>query len=137
MSILKSISEYLKFAPWYVLIFCACSAIISQTIAQEEDAAKILLTFSEPMSRETIFDTNNYVVISGDNEIVEIFKVGVVEGDTAVVLYVDGRERFSSYSISVKNLKDKAGNLIDAQNNFANVVFNDPEKSVVNLKKQK
>ncbi len=89
--------------------------------AQLLSPSKILLTFSEPMSRETIFDPANYQVIANDNILVEVIKVGLVEGDSSVVLFFDKDEEWISFQITVHNLKDKAGNLINADKNVADV----------------
>ena len=89
--------------------------------AQLLSPSKILLTFSEPMSRETIFDPANYQLIANDNIPVEVIKVGLVEGDSAVVLFFDKDEEWISFQITVHNLKDKAGNLINADKNVADV----------------
>ena len=89
--------------------------------AQLLSPSKILLTFSEPMSRETIFDPANYQLIANDNIPVEVIKVGLVEGDSSVVLFFDKDEEWVSFQITVHNLKDKAGNLINADKNVADV----------------
>jgi len=89
--------------------------------AQLLSPSKILLTFSEPMSRETIFDPANYQVIANENIPVEVIKVGLVEGDSAVVLYINKENDWSSFRITVHNLKDKAGNLINTEKNNANI----------------
>ncbi|MCK7517256.1 MAG: hypothetical protein MZV64_05800 [Ignavibacteriales bacterium] len=73
------------------------------------------------MSRETIFDPANYQVIANDNIPVEVIKVGLVEGDSSVVLFFDKDEEWISFQITVHNLKDKAGNLINADKNVADV----------------
>jgi len=89
--------------------------------AQLLSPSKILLTFSEPMSRESIFDPANYQLIANDNIPVEVIKVGLVEGDSSVVLFFDKDEEWISFQITVHNLKDKAGNLINADKNVADV----------------
>ena len=89
--------------------------------AQLLSPSKILLNFSEPMSRETIFDPANYIVTANDNIPVEVIKVGVVEGDSSVVLFFDKNEEWINFKITVHNLKDKAGNLINADKNVADV----------------
>ncbi|MBK6914928.1 MAG: hypothetical protein IPH11_15195 [Ignavibacteriales bacterium] len=89
--------------------------------AQLLSPTKILLTFSEPMSRETIFDPANYQVIANDNISVEVIKVGLVEGDSSVVLFFDKDEEWISFQITVHNLKDKAGNFINADKNVASI----------------
>lgn len=83
------------------------------------DTSKVLLKFNEPMSREGIFDISNYKIICEDNHEVKIYKVGVVEGDTAVVLFTEKHQAGKAYHIIVSNLKDKAGNLISQENNYA------------------
>ena len=84
-----------------------------------DDAYMILLTFSEPMSKEGIFNINNYEVIANGNEQATIYKVGVVEGDTAVVLYIEKNYEWKTYTIKVSNLKDLVGNTINYKKNFA------------------
>ena len=96
--------------------------VISTSCAQSgDDTYMILLTFSEPMSKEGIFDINNYEIIANGNEQAKIYKVGVVEGDTAVVLYIEKNYEWKTYTIKVSNLKDLAGNLINDERNFAAV----------------
>ncbi len=96
--------------------------VISHPVsAQILSPSKILLTFSEPMSRETIFDPANYIVTANDNIPVEVIKVGLVEGDSSVVLFFDKDEQWISFQITVHNLKDKAGNLINTDKNVADV----------------
>lgn len=90
-------------------------------LAQVASPSKILLNFSEPMSRESIFDPANYQVIANENIPVEVIKVGLVEGDSAVVLYINKENDWSSFQITVHNLKDKAGNLINTEKNYANI----------------
>ncbi len=77
------------------------------------------MSFSEPMSKDGIFDINNYEVIANGNEQVKIYKVGVVEGDTAVVLYIENNYEWEYFKIYVSNLKDLAGNLINNERDFA------------------
>jgi len=62
-------------------------ALSSSVLAQVESSSKILLTFSEQMSRENIFDPANYKVTANENIPVEIIKVGLVKGDSSVVLF--------------------------------------------------
>lgn len=87
--------------------------------ASEPEASKVLVRFNEPMSREGIFDTSNYKIISEDNHELKIYKVGVVEGDTAVVLFTEKHQSGKAYKVIVSNFKDKAGNLIHQENNYA------------------
>ena len=99
-----------------ILIIMAISFPVS---AQLLSPSKILLTFSEPMSRESIFDPDNYKVTANNDITVKVIKVGIVKGDSAVVLFIDKKEEWSSFQITVVNLKDKAGNPINADKNAA------------------
>lgn len=90
--------------------------------AQLLSSSKILLTFSEPMSRENIFNPANYIVTANDNIPVEIIKVGLVIGDTSVVLFFYKEDGWQSFQITVQNLKDKAGNLISNEKNFTKII---------------
>lgn len=64
------------------------------------------------MSREGIFDISNNKILCEDNHELKIYKVGLVEGDTAVVLFTETHKPSKAYRIIFSNLKDKAGNLI-------------------------
>jgi len=99
-----------------LVTFFATQTSLAQS---DDDAYKILVSFSEPMSKDGIFDINNYEVIANGNEQVKIYKVGVVEGDTAVVLYIENNYEWEYFKIYVSNLKDLAGNLINDERNFA------------------
>jgi hypothetical protein len=101
--------------------------------AQLLSPSKILLTFSEPMSRETIFDPDNYIVIANENTTVKVIKVGLVQGDSAAVLFIEKEEDWLSFKITVHNLKDKAGNLINTKNNVADFEINIPKNAPVTL----
>lgn len=88
---------------------------------QSSDTSKVLLKFNEPMSREGIFDISNYHIINSDNQIIKIFKVGIVPGDSAVVLFTEKALRDKPVKISVINLKDKSGNVINEDHNYASI----------------
>jgi len=104
-----------------LLVMILITAVSIPVSAQLLSPSKILLTFSEPMSRETIFDPDNYIVTANDNIPVQVIKVGVVEGDSSVVLFFNKDEEWISFQITVHKLKDKAGNLINADKNVADV----------------
>ena len=108
----------LKLFPiFFLLILFALSP--SELSAQQDDTSKVLVKFNEPMSRDGIFDTNNYTLYQ-DNEIpIAIYKVGVVAGDTAVVLYTEKYNPQSSYRLIINNLKDKSGNVISESHKMA------------------
>ena len=99
-----------------LVTFFATQTSLAQS---DDDAYKILVSFSEPMSKDGIFDINNYEVIANGNDPVKIYKVGMVEGNTAVVLYIENNYEWETYKIYVSNLKDLAGNLINDEKNFA------------------
>ena len=104
-----------------------------RVLAQVAPPSKILLTFSEPMSRETIFDPANYQVIANENIPVDVIKVGLVEGDSAVVLFFYKENSWLSFQITARNLKDKAGNLINSEKNYANIQTEITDNSSVEL----
>jgi len=86
---------------------------------QMADTSKVLVKFNEPMSRDGIFNTDNYTIFRDDETQIAIYKVGVVAGDTAVVLYTEKYVPESSYKLIIQNLRDKAGNIISENHNLA------------------
>jgi hypothetical protein len=116
LAVLRCLNGYKE-----LLIILLIVVINFPVLAQVASPSKILLTFSEPMARETIFDPANYKVIANENISVEVIKVGLVEGDSAVVLFINKENNWLSFQITVQNLKDKAGNLINTEKNYANI----------------
>ena len=104
-----------------LLILLSIIAMPSTLAQSDEDSYMILVSFSEPMSKEGIFDINNYEVLANDNVPVKIYKVGVVENNTAVVLYIEKNSEWKNFTIKVSNLKDLAGNLLNYNKNVAAV----------------
>ena len=99
------------------LILCV---ITSEAYGQTAvDTSRILVRFNEPMSYDGIFDITNYQILRDDLIPVAVFKVGVVPGDTAVVLFTESYIPSSKYKIIVNNLKDKSGNPINPGNKIA------------------
>jgi hypothetical protein len=86
---------------------------------QMSDTSKVLVKFNEPMSRDGIFNIANYTIYRDDDTPITIYKVGVVPGDTAVVLYTEKYIPDYSYKLIINNLKDKAGNLISENHKLA------------------
>ena len=86
---------------------------------QQSDTSKVLLTFSEPMSRDGIFDINNYHILKDNLTPIKIFKVGVAKGDSMVVLFTEKQSPDSKYKIIIDNLRDKSGNLISESHKTA------------------
>lgn len=115
-----------------ILMLLGLIVLLSISIpAQVIPTSKILLNFSEPMDRENIFDTSNYELKTENNEIVEVLKVGIVKGDSAVVLFIPKDISWDNLQITVYNLKDKAGNLINKQKNLAEITISKSKNSSV------
>jgi len=100
-----------------IITFFIFSVLCFKGYSQQADTSKILLRFSEPMSHEGIFNILNYKIIKDDLTPVKIYKIGVVPGDSAVVLYTEKYIDKNGYRIIVSNLKDKSGNLINSEHN--------------------
>lgn len=100
----------------FVIVIESFNISISQT---KEDTSKVLVKFNEPISKEGIFNVDNYKIITEDNVTLKIFKVGLVKGDTAVVLFTEKHPANKSYKLFITNLKDISGNLISLNNNTA------------------
>lgn len=111
--------------PLLLVTFFATQNSLAQS---DENASMLLITFSESMSKDGIFDISNYKVIANGNEQVRIYKVGMVEDNTAVVLYIEKNSEWKTYTIKVSNLKDLAGNTINYKKNFASI---DLQKNVM------
>ena len=79
----------------------------------------MLIRFNEPMSHDGIFDIKNYSIYRDESTLIAIYKVGVVPGDTAVVLFTEKYIPSTTYKIIINNLKDKAGNLISDNHKMA------------------
>jgi len=102
----------------FLLIILAIAAFHSFLYSQSlSDTSRVLLRFNEPMSRDGIFETNNYKIVQDDLTEMTILKVGVVPGDTAVVLFVNKFSANATYKVIVTNLKDKSGNTINRDYN--------------------
>lgn len=100
-----------------IILFASLSPeLFAQQMA---DTSKVLVKFNEPMSRDGIFNTDNYTIFRDDETQIDIYKVGVVAGDTAVVLYTEKYVPESSYKLIIQNLRDKAGNIISENHNLA------------------
>lgn len=99
---------------FFVVVIGSFNITFSQS---KSDTSKVLVQFTEPMSKEGIFDINNYKIITEDNVSLTIYKVGVVQGDTAVVLFTERHPANKSYKLVITNLKDRSGNLISLHNN--------------------
>lgn len=106
----------LKFYIFIILSLIPTTNIFSQ---QKSDTSKVLVKFNEPMSREGIFNIENYSIYNEDGTPITIYKVGVVPGDTAVVLFTEKHLAQSSYKIIIYNLRDKAGNIISEGHKMA------------------
>ena len=100
----------------FLIVSGFSGVVYSQSI---NDTSKVLLRFNEPMSREGIFDTTNYLIFKEDNTPIRIFKVGVIPGDSAVVLFTEKYIPNGKYRVIINNLKDKSGNIISENHNVA------------------
>ncbi len=100
------------------IIFFYTAEVYSQ---HSTDTSKVLLRFNEPMSREGIFDISNYQIINTDSIEIRIYKVGIIQGDSAVVLFTEQSLFNKPVQIIVNNLKDKSGNVISENHNFASI----------------
>lgn len=109
----------MKFVKIIFLISLIFSLYDSFAQVISHDTSKVLVKFNEPMSREGIFDVSNYKIFYEDNHELPIYKVGLVKGDTAVVLFTEKHQPGKVYRIIVSNLKDKSGNLISQEKNYA------------------
>lgn len=86
---------------------------------QNNDTSRVQLTFSEPMSRTGIFNVSNYLVLKDLVTPVRVYKVGIAGDDNIVVLFTEKYSPSSAYKVIVNNLRDRAGNLINREFNFA------------------
>ena len=113
----------LKIIKLFLLIISLFFAVETYS-QQSNDTSKILLRFNEPMSREGIFEISNYQIVNSENQIIKIFKVGIIQGDSAVVLFTEKKLLEKPVKISVINLKDKSGNVISENHNYASIPTN-------------
>lgn len=102
-----------------LLLFLSIFPSASVFSQQFTDTSVVILKFNEPMSREGIFNTSNYSIFRNDSTPIAIYKVGIVPGDTAVVLYTEKHLTQFTYKIIINNLRDKAGNLINENHKIA------------------
>lgn len=96
----------MKLILFYILLCCL-------SFAQEQ---KILLKFSEPMEKQGLLLKSNYSLFDGSMNTITINKIGVVQGDTAVVIFTNFLNYKTNFIVRVQNVKDKAGNLINEHN---------------------
>jgi len=105
---------------WILFLLCfTCSVIAQDTLYTH----RILLTFNEPMLRLELFNVNNYTVFDDSLNEVDIHAVGVVEGDTAVVIYAEFLTYKTDYAIRVFNVTDTSNNVVNSEKNTAWIYF--------------
>ena len=109
----------MKSSQFLILIFFIITFSHSLFGQQQTDTSKFLLTFNEPISREGIFDIQNYHIYKDDLTPIKIYKIGVAQGDTLVVLFTEKQSPNSKYRVIINNLKDKSGNIISQSHNTA------------------
>ena len=100
----------------FIFLLISSSDISAQEVS---DTSKVLVRFNEPLSHEGIFDIDNYIIYRDNDMPVTIFRVGIVPGDTAVVLFTEKHFPESTYKIIINNLKDKSGNTISENHKIA------------------
>lgn len=111
--------------------------IILTTVAPAQDTSnthKILLTFNEPMDRSTLFENSNYTVFDDSLDETNIRDVGVLPGDSSVVVFVDWLWYKTSFAIRVFNVRDVAGNVINPGKNTAWFFFNGYDSTLIQSK---
>lgn len=113
------IDDMLKLFKLFILLILSVYSSPEIFAQQMADTSKILVRFNEPMSHEGIYNTDNYVIYRDDETLIAIYKVGVVVGDTAVVLYTEKHIPQSSYKLIINNLRDKSGNIISDNHKIA------------------
>jgi hypothetical protein len=109
----------LKLFQIFILLVLFASSSHELFAQQKADTSKVLVKFNEPMSRDGIFNIDNYEIYKDEATPIAIYKVGIVAGDTAVVLYTEKHLPQSSYKIIINNLKDKSGNVISENHKIA------------------
>jgi hypothetical protein len=116
---LFQIDDMLKLFQIYILLILFTPSSYELLAQQMADTSKVLVQFNEPMSHDGIFNTDNYTIFRDDETQITIYKVGVVDGDAAVVLYTEKHVPESSYKLIINNLRDKAGNIISENHKLA------------------
>jgi hypothetical protein len=119
--LLISTYELTRGAGYWVDVKQNGKLIIQTTVygQQNDDTSRVQLTFSEPMSRAGIFNVSNYLVLKDLVTPVQVYKVGIADGDKVVVLFTEKYSPSSTYKVIVNNVYDRAGNLINREFNFA------------------
>ena len=77
---------------------------------------KLLVTFSEPMDRTTLFEINNWTVYDESLNEISIHRIGIAGNDSLVVVYLPFLSYKTNFIVRVIDVKDKAGNLINEHN---------------------
>lgn len=75
------------------------------------DSTTLVLNFSEPLSPAGLSTTSNYLISNG------ILVYSVNSNQTSITLYTSPHLYGQNYNVSVFNIKDLAGNIIDSSNN--------------------
>jgi hypothetical protein len=119
--LLTSTNELIRGTGYWIDVNQNGKLIIQTTTygQQNSDTSRVQLTFSEPMSRTGIFNVSNYLVLKDLVTPIQVYKVGIANGDRVVVLFTEKYSPSSNYKVIVNNVRDKAGNLINREFNFA------------------
>lgn len=87
--------------------------IIGFASAQEQ---MVMVTFSEPMDRATLFDIDNWAVYDENLNSISIHRIGIAGNDSLAVIYLPFLSYKTNFTVRVQNVKDKAGNIIGDNN---------------------
>lgn len=94
--------------------------LLSVSFAQQnQDTLKIQLNFSEELKTSHVWDPNNYTLIdtiTGNK--IEVLFVGITTDRKTVVLFIKNPKKQSVLKITMRNIADLSGNLIETENNI-------------------
>jgi hypothetical protein len=124
--------------PFVIGVWLTVSTVMPTPMAQWSDTTSvILLEYNEPMSIDSLLHAGNYKILSvDDGKVWQIHKVGLVKelqdstgnlviADTTLIALVTERLPYrESFEVSVVNVKDRAGNLIDPNHRTVWFFFN-------------
>ena len=95
------------------------------------DPAKLLLKFSEPLSQSGVTTLSNYSISNG----ISIQSAQLKTNQTEITLFTTAHAYGQSYTATVNNLEDLAGNTIQSVNNSSSYQnnFNPPQTGMTKL----
>lgn len=122
---------------WIIVATIVLTNMLCMCVANAQDTSnthKIRLDFSEPMQRAELWINNNYTVFDTSLAETTIRDVGILPGDSAVVVYVDHLWYKTEFAIRVFNVKDTAGNVINPGKNSGWFFFNGFDSTLISSK---